>query len=364
MRNKTDYSLSQRILAFVLAIAMFLLGAGLDKLIGYADEPIGGLDYVPKIKVSFENHQSGEKLTQFTNSEELESSTWLIRNGSNFYVDLQMEALYTEGEAMEPIMMVQLPYFYYDDEGRMCMSYDDSKGYDMGIEARVTSWGSFAYFNDGLSSTSDEENDDIVISEHEQDNSLIKKIDLENIDLSNNITTETEDKELEIENSDYEEEIEIQTLEKEDKTEEVSEEIDENEEEKIEEVSEEINENENEEEKIEEEKTDDIENNEDNKITNDTNSNDIDNKDSNINKNQNNKINTASVSGATKTWYRGNELMAKIKAGGSLKPGVPQTIQVELRFFGDVPENTRGTVNLGAKYADYYASNGNKYYFY
>ena len=223
---------------------------------------------VPEINFTFQSQQGGESLLNLQNFN-MNSSTevdpdnkggvYLINANNDFYVNLQMEGSMTSGEIESPIMRVKLPYFYENAEGNIVATYDKKHGTEMGLEARVTAYNSFEYYD-------------------------------------------------KVENADDEDEEEIEETEEttEENTEEAS--------------SSNLGENtEKPKKKKEKEK----------------------------------EKKTAS------SWFRGNELKVKMKRGGTLKAGTPQVIQVQIRFFGDVPNNIGGTVLLGGSYENYREPNGN-----
>ena len=221
---------------------------------------------VPEINFTFQSQQGGESLLNLQNFN-MNSSTevdpdnkggvYLINANNDFYVNLQMEGSMTSGEIESPIMRVKLPYFYENAEGNIVATYDKKHGTEMGLEARVTAYNSFEYY-DKVETADDEDEEEVEETEE---------------------TTEENTEEASSSNIGENTEKPKKKKEKEKKT--------------------------------------------------------------------------------ASSWFRGNELKVKMKRGGTLKAGTPQVIQVQIRFFGDVPNNIGGTVLLGGSYENYREPNGN-----
>ena len=243
-------NIGKRVLSLLLATFTLFSNLGLEHLTSipaFASENTRKNDQLD-IDFTFQGHQGGESLLNLQ-SFNLDSKTeldkddkggvFLINANKKFYVNLQMEGKFSSGEIERPVMNVRLPYFYENEDGNIIATYDESNGTDMGIEARVTAYNSFEYYN---------------IDEEELGESEEENTSSENETVSSSV----------------------------------------------------------------------------------------------IKKKKKNK----------NDWFRGNELNVRMKTGGTLKAGTPQVIQVELRFFGNVPNNIGGTVLLGGSYDRYRQENG------
>lgn len=130
------------VVGLLLIISMFLGDTNIGSLISYAAD-VG----IPEIGVTFVKRSGGED----TDSDR----TTLLANGEPVFLSLQMDPKFTTGHAEDLYFKIDLPYFYYDSNGRLITTYNfdeipaDQQSDEklMGLRARITDYGDFYYNN-------------------------------------------------------------------------------------------------------------------------------------------------------------------------------------------------------------------------